>query len=294
MRRLMFLVLLAGGLFILLRPLSGSFGSAPLLRAPAMLNRAGAMNILVLGLDRRATEVPRSDTIVVVHVGPGTAPTLLSIPRDLWVPIPTHGDDRINTAYTWGELNGGQGAALARRTVEQNFGVAIDRVVVIDFACFQQAVDAAGGITVQIDQQLFDPTHPLTGGQATPLTFEAGPRKLNGEEALQFARLRAPDSDFGRIRRQHQVLEALGERARDPQVALRVARMVMRQCPTSGLDLTPADLVTLSSLASRSGDPRIRLIDESMVNPTTLPSGAQVLLPRWELIRPLAADLLTN
>jgi len=105
--------------------------------------------------------------------------------------------------------------------------------------------------------------------------------------------MRAPDSDFGRIRRQQQIVSALGQRAKDPRVAASVAQTLVRRCPGSGLDLTTADLLSLGVVAA-GGEPVFRLIDESMVNPTTLPSGAAVLLPRWDVIRPAVAQLFSS
>lgn len=292
MGRILLLIILVGGTFFVLRPLSGSFGSAPAVRLPAVVQRGGAMTVLVLGLDRRGAEVTRSDTMLLVRVGPpGRTSAVLSIPRDLWVPIPGHGEDRINTAYVWGELKNHDGASLARRTVEENLEVTIDRVAVVDFDCFQQAIDVAGGVAIDVPGRLVDPAHPMPDGRIGQVVFEAGIQGMSGEQALRYARMRAPDSDFGRIRRQQQVVSALGERIKDPGIAVKVGQAFLRRCPGSGLDLTAADLASIGAMASVGGEPRMRLIDESMVTPTTLPSGAQVLLPHWDQIRALANEL---
>ena len=71
-------------------------------------------------------------------------------------------------------------------------------------------------------------------------------------------------------------------------------RDLLRRCPGSGLDLTTADLLSLGVFAAGGGEPVFRLIDESMVSPTTLPSGAAVLLPRWDVIRPAVAQLFAS
>jgi len=292
MGRLIVLVVVAGLVALLLRPLSGAFGPGWPVRIPVLLERRGTATLLVLGLDRRGAEVARSDTILLIRVGPvGGGTTLLSIPRDLWVSIPQRGEDRINAAYAWGDLTNGDGASLARRTVEQSFGLPVDRVAVVDFACFQQAVDAAGGVTVDVPARLVDERYPADDGTTTVVVFEPGRQTLSGSRALQYARIRSPDSDFGRIRRQHQVAAALAARLHDPIVSLRVAQSFLRSCPDSGTDLSPLDLAMLGVIAATDSDPRVRLVDESMVSPTTLPSGAQVLLPRWERIRPVVAEL---
>jgi LCP family protein required for cell wall assembly len=279
------------GAGFVLRPLASAPGSLPI-RPPVLLEHpVSSSTLLVLGLDRRGTEIARTDTILLVRIGPpGQPPNALSIPRDLWVRIPGKGEDRINTAFAWGELGTGNGASLARRTIEEEFGVRVDRVAVVDFSCFQAAVDAAGSITIDVPQRIVDESYPAENGAATRIVFEPGRLTFTGERALQYVRTRAADSDFGRIRRQQQVLSAIANRAQDPMAAMRIARSVLSRCPEAGTDISLADLALLSAL-SGVGVPRFQLLDESTVTPVTLASGAQVLQPRWERIHPLVADI---
>jgi LCP family protein required for cell wall assembly len=249
-------------------------------------------NVLVLGLDRRGSEIPRTDTILLTRIGPaGEPPTVLSIPRDLLVQIPGQGEDRINTAYVWGELGTGNGASLARKTVEEDFGVRVDRVAVVDFSCFQAAVDAAGGVPVDIPLRLVDDSYPTNDGGTTQIVFDPGRQTVNGARALEYVRTRAPDSDFGRIRRQQQVLAGIADRIHNPILAAQVGRAVLARCPGAGTEVSLADLAVFGVLGAAAGLPRFQLLDESTVTPVTLPSGAQVLQPRWERIRPLVADI---
>jgi LCP family protein required for cell wall assembly len=231
--------------------------------------------------------------MALLRIGPrGSRTAVLSIPRDLWVAIPGREDDRINTAYLWGDLTHGDGVALARRTVEQAFGVRVDRVAVVDFSCFQEAVDAAGGLSVDVPQRLTDDSYPIDAVRTTTVTFEPGRQTLTGPQALRYARMRTPDSDFGRIRRQHQLAAAFAIRMEEPLRLLAVAETALARCPGSGTDLSLADLGSLSAMSALGGPPRLQLLDESMVTPTIMASGAQVLLPRWERIRPFVADML--
>lgn len=287
MRRLLLLVLLIGAGVLLLRPLSGSIWSA---RIPVGLDRGGSATVLLLGLDRRESEAARTDTIALVRIGsPGQPTKLLSIPRDLWVNVPGHGDDRINTAYVWGELRDGDGSALARATVEHSFGVGVDRTVVLDFECFQRAIDAVGGITMNVPRRLVDAGFPGGEGQVE-LVFEPGLQVMSGSRALQYVRTRAPDSDFGRIRRQHEVMTAVAARMHEPGPALRIGR-ALSGCPGARSDVSVADALSLAALATIGGEPRFHLLDESLVTASVLPSGAEVLLPRWDLIRPAVAEI---
>jgi len=162
---------------------------------------------------------------------------------------------------------------------------------VVDFSCFAGAVEAAGGVKIDVPQRLADPTFPTKDGGTIEVVFDKGPQNMTGERALEYVRTRAPDSDFGRIRRQQQVLGAIAERVHNPVVAARVGRALIAKCPDVGTEVSLADLALFGALGANGGAPRFQLLDETTVTPVTLPSGAQVLEPRWDRIRPVVADL---
>ncbi len=175
------------------------------------------LNFLVVGSDSReglddltnfgSFGGERGDVIMVVHVDPDSGPRILSIPRDLWVEIPGHGEDKINSAYAFG------GASLMVETVQQNLGIPINHYVEIGFAGFQAMIDEMGGITITFDY----PARDLKSG----LDVDAGSQQLNGEQALAFARSRSYQeyrngqwvsveaNDIGRTGRQREVMGAI-------------------------------------------------------------------------------------
>jgi LCP family protein required for cell wall assembly len=169
---------------------------------------ADAMNFLILGSDTRDpgnTEGSRSDTIILGHIASGrSSAQLISIPRDTWVFVPRTKDGRggrdakINASFTFG------GIPLTVQTVERFTGVRVDHVVTIDFAGFQQIVDAIGGIDITVDVT-FKSIHPPYR------TFTKGKMHLDGAAALDYARQRHQftDGDFTRIRHQQQVIKAI-------------------------------------------------------------------------------------
>ncbi len=172
-----------------------------------------ATNMLLLGSDSRdpdSTGGSRSDTIIVAHIPQGaTSAQLISIPRDTWIPIPKSKDGRnggrdakINAAYAWG------GVPLTVQTIESFTGVRIDHVIIIDFAGFQQVVDALGGVDIQVEQN-FKSIHPPYR------QFTKGMTKMDGATALDYARQRKQftDGDFARIRHQQQVIKAIIDKA---------------------------------------------------------------------------------
>ncbi|WP_459958600.1 LCP family protein, partial [Mycobacterium avium] len=152
----------------------------------------------------------RTDTILLVHlpgVGSGVAPTMVSIPRDSYVPIPEHGKDKINAAFAMG------GATLLVRTVEQATGLRIAHYAEIGFGGFAALVDALGGVRVCPQAPMHD---PLAG-----LDLPAGCQTLDGRNALGYVRSRdTPRADLDRMVNQRQFVAALLHRAASPAVWL--------------------------------------------------------------------------
>lgn len=254
-------------------------------------------NILVLGLDRRPSEgyVVRSDTMMLVTVyPPGPRVALLSIPRDLYVAVPGHGESRINTAHFWGENAApGGGPALAMETVAQNLGVPVHRYVRVDFAAFRAIVDAIGGIDIVVEQPIVDDAYPTDDYGVTHIEIPAGPQHMDGETALRYARSRHGSSDFERAERQQQIFIALARRLLDPAAWPRLPLVYAAVVDHVDTNLTFWDLLLLAPTCLRVGAEGIEryAITREMTEPLTTDSGAAVLLPRWEAIRPLIQDL---
>jgi len=156
-------------------------------------------NILVMGSDSDPDGTnKRSDTMMLVRVNPnGECLSIFSIPRDLIVDIPGVGQDKVNAAYSIG------GAPLAIETVRSLTGQPIHHFVVVDYAGFEQAVDAIGGVYVDVDRRYFNDNSDAPWGQDfEPIDIYPGYQKLKGKDALAFVRFRHTDSDFIRIARQ--------------------------------------------------------------------------------------------
>lgn len=204
-----------------------AIGSAPV---PTLMPTIGVappaetpLHILLLGSDRRPGESwqTRSDAIMVVRLEPASQRVaLLSFPRDLMAPIPGYGYARINSATVVGEANPqlGGGGELARRTMSELLGIPIHHVVRADFSAFMLAVDAIGGITVEVEQEIYDPSYPTMDYRYTVAHFLPGRQHMNGATALMYSRVRHPDSDYFRARRQQQVIQAIIQRVRDQHI----------------------------------------------------------------------------
>jgi len=172
------------------------------------------VTFLLLGSDNRAHNGPsRSDSIFLIRADPESG-TLrgLSLPRDLYVPLQglplTHKQDRLNTALFWGEYFGSKkGLAAARETVTELTGAPIDAVVLVRFNLVTKLVDAIGGVEVYFEKPLADGKfNSLKGENSYTLRFESGWNYLDGKRALEYIRVRKPDTDFGRQNRNRQLL----------------------------------------------------------------------------------------
>lgn len=161
------------------------------------LTKKQPLSFLLLGVDERKNDSGRSDTIVVITVNPNKKSMIMfNIPRDTRTEIIGRGnEDKINHAYAFG------GVSMAMDTVEHFLDIPIDYYVKVNMEAFKEIVNALGGVTV---------TNPFafsSGGY----TFDEGPIRLNGDQALAYSRMRYedPKGDLGRNVRQQQIIKAI-------------------------------------------------------------------------------------
>lgn len=257
----------------------------------SLLAPAAPRTIVVLGTDRRPDETGpvRSDTIllVAIHVDPPKV-ALLSIPRDLYVDIPGHNRNRINTANFFG------GTALAAQTIEADFGVPVDRTVRLDFNSFRAIVDAAGGVDIDVPHRIVDNAYPTENYGTMRIEIPAGQQHMDGETALRYVRTRHGSNDFERMVRQQQVILALVKRLLEPAAWPRWPQVIAAFNQSVDTDVRPWDVLLLLPTLVRVGPGGIthHIISEDMTTPFITADGAQVLLPRWDRIRPLVQQVV--
>lgn len=166
-------------------------------------------NYLVIGSDARPGETfSRADVIQLVHVDADHDNIwIIHFPRDLYVPIPGHGQDKINAAYAFGQ------APLLVQTIQDLVEVKINHVAKTDFEGFKQLTDALGGVTVNNPQP--GPDYP------------AGEVHLDGAQALDFVRERKQlaEGDISRGQRQQAWLKAMMRETLDPAVLLNPSKL---------------------------------------------------------------------
>ena len=173
-----------------------------------------SQNTLVMGSDSRGSNAvsgARADSILIFRTDPDKhLISMLSIPRDLSVPIPGHGVNKINAAFAYG------GPKLLIRTVNHLTGLKINHVVLVDFQGFRELIDALGGVTVVNPTKIVS-SQPFDGHN---WRFEKGTITLDGRHALAYSRIRHTtnprDSDITRTQRQQRVMTALGHQLVSP------------------------------------------------------------------------------
>ena len=266
---------------------------------PESCDGPGRMNILIIGMDGRSANyerAARADALMVagVNFGDKTA-QVLSIPRDLWVQIPEYNgnllhENRINTAYALGQQNSypGGGPAFQAYTISQVFGLRIDRTVVLNFTAFETAIDTIGGIDIDVPRAIRDEKYPDDEGGTLVLEIPAGWVHMDGRTALMYARTRHQDSDFGRMRRQQQVMMAIRDKLFSPDVIPVLPSLAQVIYSSVRTDLSLDEIGLLGCVGPQISNESIFrvVIDNKMVEPYTPPSGASVLKPKMDLILP--------
>jgi polyisoprenyl-teichoic acid--peptidoglycan teichoic acid transferase len=225
-----------------------------------------AQTILVIGSDHRWTGLDgaRSDTVMLVRVQPSRHRiAMLSIPRDLYVEIPGHGHDRINMAFHDG------GERLLTRVVRDTFGVEIDHFVEIDFHGFKDVVSALGGVYLPVDQRYYNHNVGTANTNYADIDLQPGYQKLDGDQALAFARYRHTDNDFVRAARQQLFLRTVAQDAlAGDWNLLRVRRLALAAAKATTSDIS--SLGELYSLGKAVHDTPASRIDRLTVTASDL------------------------
>ena len=259
------------------------------------------VNVLVLGIDRRPSEkCPcRTDVMMIASLDPKTNTAgLITIPRDLYVPIPQVGENRINTANFYGELYKypGGGPGLAMKTVEYNFGRRIHYYVLVDFNGFRKVIDTLGGIDICVPKAIDDPMYPDENFGYKPIHIPAGCQHMNGEVALEYARSRHTENDFGRSRRQVQILMAIRDKALRLDLLPKLPALVQSMWGTVETDMTPQVVIALAAAASKVKTEGIKTatIDQTMTVEFQTNAGADVLWPDRAKIGQLMEEIIPS
>lgn len=199
------------------------------------MDKTEPLNILLMGIDSDTPEGGRSDALMVMTLDPkDNQMQLVSIPRDTRTEIAGKGvEDKINHAYAFG------GSDMAVDTVEQFLDIELDYYVRINMSGFKQLVDELGTITVNNDVEWSDNKYD----------FNFGPTEMDAEKTMAFVRMRKqdPDGDFGRTKRQRQVIEGIVNEGASAATVTKVHSLIDVLGDNMGSNMKFADIKTLLS-----------------------------------------------
>jgi LCP family protein required for cell wall assembly len=271
------------------------------------------VNILLLGsdTDQKFQNGYLAQTDIVVSIDPNSKTVgMLSIPRDFYLNVPGQGMHKLDEAYYLGGLQGGQigGVELSRRTIEQDFGIAINYYAWVGLDGFIKVINTVNGVDVDVQHPIVDGNYPDdTGTNANdPNAFKRlyippGPQHLDGPTALEYVRSRHADlvGDFGRSVRQQQVLSALKTKLANPSIFGQLPQIAQDLNGFVKTDMKTADVLKLMNFARGINANQITRLtlgppySHSGTAPAGTPdAGASVVIPDCTKIVPAISQFL--
>jgi len=277
-------------------------------------------NILLLGSDndnKYHFPVLLTQVMMIVHVDPdNNSVYMISIPRDSWVYVPLNGEmHKIDQAFLFGSAphsNFDDGVRAARQTVEQDYGITIDRYAWVGLDGFASVIDTLGGVDIDVTHPIVDDSYP-DDTRADPndpfalkrLYLVPGPQHLNGLEALEYVRSRHADliGDIGRTNRQQEVLEALKKKLTVTSIIDHFPQLITDLAGKVYTDMSPQEILAFANFGRNlpsSGIQRITLGPGhgsqdygqlAQVYDSSINEVQSVVLPHCDNIGPLFANI---
>lgn len=274
---------------------------APTVTQPDTPPALPPINILLMGTDARPDEIgpPRTDTLILLTLEPTSQTAgMLSLPRDLWVPIPSYNMTyKINTVYAIGEDRRylGGGAQLVKDTVSSFIGQPVHYFVLVNFRGFIEVIDLIGGVDINVPKTILDEEYPTADYGVETFYLEAGWRHLDGATALKYARTRNVDDDYGRARRQQDLIRAVFEQVTSadmiPALLTKLPTLIYTMRSSIDTDIPMAVQLELANYMRQASVKEVRqlVLDSRYGEETYSDDGAWILLPDREKVR-MAVD----
>jgi LCP family protein required for cell wall assembly len=255
------------------------------------------INILLLGTDEREDEYgpAHTDTMMLVSLDlQQNSASLISLPRDLWVPIPGYDlTTKINTAYVIGERRNypGGGPQLAKDTVSSFIGRPVDYYVRVNFNGFVRFIDLIGGVEVFVERTIHDEQYPTPDYGVELFHLDAGEHHLDGETSLKYVRTRHGDSDYYRADRQQQLIQSVVDKvlAADmiPTLVSRAPALTATMRDSFGTDIPLQVAIDLANYMRHNGLNNVQrlVLDSRYGEESYSEEGAWILIPDRNRVR---------
>lgn len=200
--------------------------------------QTNVLNIMIMGVDRRADDVGRSDTLMVLTYNPNEQKaSLLSLPRDTRVHIEKNDYDKINHAYAYG------GHELTQKVVESFLNVPINYYVLIDIQAFEKIIDAVGGVDIDVEKRMYY-EDPWDDDGGLYIDLQPGMQHMDGKTAITYVRYRDEEGDIGRIKRQQNFMKAVMDKLVSPTIIPKLPAIVSAVSDSVETDMSVSEILS--------------------------------------------------
>ena len=203
-----------------------------------MLVAKDKATVMIMGVDERADDVGRSDTLMIATLDPDkNQAALLSIPRDTRVKIKGHGFDKINAAYAYG------GRKLTQETIESLLNTHIDHYIKINVHGFTKIIDALGGIDIDVEKRMYY-EDPWDDDGGLYIDLQPGMQHMDGKTAITYVRYRDEEGDIGRIKRQQNFMKAVMDKLVSPTIIPKLPAIVSAVSDSVETDMSVSEILS--------------------------------------------------
>ena len=194
--------------------------------------------VMIMGVDERADDVGRSDTLMIATLDPDkNQAALLSVPRDTRVKIKGHGFDKINAAYAYG------GRKLTQETIESLLNKHIDHYIKINVHGFTKIIDALGGIDIDVEKRMYY-EDPWDDDGGLYIDLQPGMQHMDGKTAITYVRYRDEEGDIGRIKRQQNFMKAVMDKLVSPTIIPKLPAIVSAVSDSVETDMSVSEILS--------------------------------------------------
>ena len=194
--------------------------------------------VMIMGVDERADDVGRSDTLMIATLDPDkNQAALLSVPRDTRVKIKGHGFDKINAAYADG------GRKLTQETFESLLNTHIDHYIKINVHGFTKIIDALGGIDIDVEKRMYY-EDPWDDDGGLYIDLQPGMQHMDGKTAITYVRYRDEEGDIGRIKRQQNFMKAVMDKLVSPTIIPKLPAIVSAVSDSVETDMSVSEILS--------------------------------------------------
>lgn len=194
--------------------------------------------VMIMGVDERADDVGRSDTLMIATLDPEkNQAALLSVPRDTRVKIDGHGFDKINAAYAYG------GRQLTQKTIESLLNTQIDHYIKININGFTKIIDALGGVDIDVEKRMYY-EDPWDDNGGLYIDLQPGMQHMDGKTAITYVRYRDEEGDIGRIKRQQNFMKAVMDKLVSPTIIPKLPSIVSAVSDSIETDMSVSEILS--------------------------------------------------